>query len=127
MKSGHRFSGLSKGRTGKRGVMNKTETEFAEVLEAAKASGTIIDYWFEPFSLRLSAPPEGQPARYTPDFMTLYPDGLTVIDDVKGSGPDDPAAIVRIKTAAEIFPLWKFCIVKKQTKKNGGGFIIKEV
>jgi hypothetical protein len=127
MKSGHRFSGLSKGRTGKRGVMNKTETEFAEVLEAAKASGTIIDFWFEPFSLRLSAPPEGQPARYTPDFMTLYPDGLTVIDDVKGSGPDDPAAIVRIKTAAEIFPLWKFCIVKKQTKKNGGGFIIKEV
>lgn len=127
MKGGHRFSGLSKGRTGKRGEMNKTEAKYAAELELRKLAGEIVGYWFEPFSLRLSSPPEGQPARYTPDFMVLMPDGLTIIEDVKGSGLDDNAAIVRIKTAAEIFPLWRFRIVKQRRVKDGGGWELKEV
>jgi hypothetical protein len=127
MNGRHRFSGLSKGRVTARGEMNRTETKYANELQLRKLAGEIVDYWFEPFSLRLSSPPEGQPARYTPDFMVLMPDGLTVVDDVKGTGPDDLAAIVRIKTAAERFPLWKFRIVKQQTKKSGGGWVIKDV
>lgn len=122
-----RFSALSRGRIAKRGEMNKTESEYASGLDSDKRAGEIIEYWFEPFSLRLSNPPEGQPARYTPDFLVLMPDGLTVVIDVKGSGLDDPASIVRIKCAAEQFPLWKFMIAKKQPKKNGGGFTHKAV
>lgn len=127
MKQGHRFSRLSKGRVSARGEMNRTETKYANELTVRKLAGEIVDFWFEPFSLRLSSPPEGQPARYTPDFMVLMPDGLTVVEDVKGTGPDDLAAIVRIKSAAERFPLWKFRIVKQQTKKAGGGWEIREV
>ena len=127
MKTGQRFSRLSKGRVTARGEMNRTETKYANELTVRKLAGEIVDFWFEPFSLRLSSPPEGQPARYTPDFMVLMPDGLTVVEDVKGTGPDDLAAIVRIKSAAERFPLWKFRIVKQQTKKAGGGWEIREV
>ena len=61
------------------------------------------------------------------DFMVLMPDGLTLVEDVKGTGPDDLAAIVRIKSAAERFPLWKFRIVKQRTKKAGGGWDVREV
>ena len=122
-----RFTGLSKGRVTARGEMNRTETQYANELQLRKLAGEIVDYWFEPFSLRLSSPPGGQPARYTPDFMVLMPDGLTLVEDVKGTGPDDLAAIVRIKSAAERFPLWKFRIVKQRTKKAGGGWDVREV
>ena len=116
MKTGNRFTGLSKGRTAKRGMMNKTETRYAADLEIMKANGTIINYWFEPFSLRLSHAASGQPARYTPDFLLLYPDGRTVVVDVKG-GMVDNAAIVRAKCAAELFSLWEFWIVQWKDKK----------
>lgn len=123
----HRFQHLSKGRIAKRGEMNKTEAKYAAELEERKLAGEIVAYWFEPFSLRLSSPEGGQPARYTPDFLVLMPDGLTVVEDVKGSGLDDKAAIVRIKCAAEQYPLWKFRIVKAKRVKDGGGWTIKEV
>ena len=124
---GNRFAGLSRGRVTERGAMNKTETRYARELDAMVRSETLARYWFEPFSLRLSNPPEGQPARYTPDFLLLYPDGRTVVVDVKGSGLDDTAAIVRAKCAAEQYPLWEFWIVKQQTKKAGGGWKTTEV
>lgn len=123
----HRFEILSKGRTKKRGKMNRTEAKYASELEERKTAGEIVAYWYEPFSLRLSNPDEGQPARYTPDFLILMPDGLTYVDDVKGSGLDDTAAAVRAKTAAEIYPLWVFRIVKQRRVKDGGGWKIREV
>ena len=126
-KPSHRFQRLSKGRVTKRGEMNKTEAAYAQELEQSKLAGKILDYWFEPMSLRLSHPPQGQPARYTPDFMVLCPDGLTVIQDVKGTGLDDYAAIVRLKCAAEQYPLWEFQLVKRRRKKDGGGWDVKEV
>ena len=125
--SGTRFTGLSKGRVAKRGEMNKTEARYAAELDAMVRQGTLVRYWFEPFSLRLSQPPKGQPARYTPDFLLLYPDGRTVVVDVKGSGLDDKAAVVRIKCAAEHFPLWEFWIVKQKLERDGGGWKTSEV
>lgn len=112
---------LSLGLIRKRGEMNKTETEYADLLATDPA---VADFWFEPFSLRLSHPPEGQPATLTPDFLVLMKDGLTFVDDVKGTGKDDKASIVRMKCAAEQFTLWQFRICKKQTTSQGGGFKI---
>jgi hypothetical protein len=121
---GNRFATLSKGRVTERGKRNQTEAEYEALL---KTDADVAAYWFEPFSLRLSNPGSGQPARYTPDFLVLLHDGTTYVDDVKGTGPDDPAAIIRIKTAAELFPLWMFRIAKKRTKRDGGGFDLREV
>lgn len=115
--SGNRMSRqkiLSRGLVRKRGEMNKSEAAYAADLEICLREGKIAGYWFEPFSLRLTHPEAGQPARYSPDFMVLLNDGTTMIDDVKtSSGFDDLAAIVRIKCAAELFPLWKFRLVRR--------------
>ena len=120
----HRFRGLSRGRRAKRGERNKTEAEYELLLQA---DPEVYRVWFEPFSLRLSSPESGQPARYTPDFLVLMADGTTYVDDVKGSGIDDNAAAVRAKTAAELYPLWTFRIAKKQLKRDGGGFKVREL
>lgn len=119
-----RFDILSRGLRRERGVMNKTEERYAEFLSLDEG---VYKWWFEPGSLRLSSPDTGQPARYSPDFLVLMTDGVTYFDDVKAGGFDDFAAIVRIKCAAELYPLWKFRLVKPVAKKHGGGFEIKEV
>ena len=121
-----RFAGLSKGLVRERGRMNATEALYASLLAEKQKHGEIHQYWFEAVTLRISHPETGHPARFSPDFLVLYPDGTTCFDDTKG-GMVDNAAIVRIKAAAEIFPLWKFRIVTRKSKKDGGGFEIKEV
>lgn len=118
----HRFKILSKGLRRKRGEMNKTEKAYSEHLDAQIAAGEIHSWWFEAVTLRLSRPEQGQPARYAPDFLVLMPDGVTYLDDVKSGGFDDFAAGVRIKCAAEQYPLWKFRIVKRRTKKLAAEF-----
>lgn len=119
-----RFKFLSRGRNATRGERNKTETEYEATLEA---DPDVAQVWFEPFSLRLSRPDAGQGARYTPDFLVLMKDGTTYVDDVKGTGLDDNAAIVRLKCAAEQYPLWVFRLAKKRRVRDGGGFEIREV
>lgn len=121
---GSRFNTLSKGRRAKRGERNKTEARYELEL---KADPRVVGVWFEPLTLRLSHPAAGQPAKYTPDFLVLMSDGSTYLDDVKGSGLDDNAAIVRLKCAAELFPLWIFRLAKERRKKDGGGFVVTEV
>jgi hypothetical protein len=103
--------------------MNKTEAEYARLLKVDK---DVHRWWYEPFSVRLSHPKTGKPATYTPDFMILMEDGTTYIDDVKG-GMVDKAAIVRIKTAAELYPLWIWRLATRLTAKQGGGWDITEV
>jgi hypothetical protein len=113
MKTQHRFHGLSKGNVVKRGqgLMNKTEARYAAMLEEMVQRSEIVKWWFEPFSLRLTSPDAGRMARYTPDFLLLYPDGETVVVDVKGDGVNNEASIVRAKCAAEMFFLWHFWFV----------------
>lgn len=124
-----RFTILSRGLVRKRGEMNGTEKAYAAELDVLKAAGEIADYWHEPFSLRISECDEGQPARYTPDFLILMPDGRTYLDDVKQGKKeyDDKAAVVRIKVAASQYPLWIFRTVRKQLKRDGGGFLVTEI
>lgn len=112
----NRFQILSRGLIRTRGKMNKIETLYS--LELA-ADPDVVFWMFEPMTLRISHPAEGQPAKYTPDFLVMLSDGLTFIDDVKPPGNfDDNASIVRIKSCAELFPLWKFRIVKAKLKRD---------
>lgn len=120
----NRFRILSRGLNRTRGEMNKTEQRYADWLSASE---DVADWWFEPLTIRLSHPSEGQPAKYTPDFLVLMTDGRTFLDDVKSGGLDDNAAIVRIKCAAELYPLWVFRLVKPIARRDGGGFDIMEV
>lgn len=119
-----RFDILSRGNRRKRGEMNRNEQRWADELTA---DVDVYQWWYEPFSLRLSHPETGQPATLTPDFLVLLLDGTTYVDDVKSGGMDDKASIVRMKTAAELFPLWRFRLVKPRRKKDGGGWDISEV
>lgn len=119
-----RFDILSRGNRRKRGEMNRNEQRWADALTSDE---NVYQWWYEPFSLRLSHPETGQPATLTPDFLVLLLDGTTYVDDVKSGGMDDKASIVRMKTAAELFPLWRFRLVKPRRKKDGGGWDISEV
>lgn len=120
----NRFNFMSRGLRRERGTMNKLEAQYSEALTA---DPDVARWWFEPLSLRLSHPEKGQPARFSPDFLVLYNDGTTCLDDVKGGFADDYASGVRVKCAAELFPLWKFRTVKKRAKKRGGGWQIDEM
>lgn len=119
-----RFELLSRGLRRTRGEMNRTESAYATWLDAQE---DVARWWFEPFTLRLSHPAEGQPAKLTPDFLVLRVDGRTYVDDVKSGGLDDNAAIVRMKAAAELYPLWVFRLVRPVRKRDGGGFHVVEV
>ena len=102
----------------KAGVMNATEAAYEKVLAAQLAAGEIDWYVFEGITLKLA---DG--CRYTPDFMVMKADGSLEAHEVKGYWTDD--ARVKIKVAAEKFPL-KFIAVYKQPKKDGGGWRFEE-
>ncbi len=51
--------------TAKRGRMNKTEAEYAMILEAMKRKGEILRWEFEGITLRFAG------VKYTPDFVVL--------------------------------------------------------
>lgn len=125
-----RFGQLAKGLIRQRGKRNKNEAAYEDYLKLIKQGGGIVDYWFEPFSLRLSESDNGVALRYTPDFMILNESGVVYIDDIKaaktkkGVAFDDPAAIVRIKAAADRYPLFVFRLVRPI---RGGGWEYKEI
>ena len=96
----------------KRGVMNKTESEFALMLEAQKRAGEILRYEYEGITLRWAD------MRYTPDFVVIgncyesgYPVNMRLIE-VKGGriwGRD----IVRFKGARAYWPEFAFEMYQK--------------
>lgn len=124
MSRGNRFQVLSRGLRRERGVMNKTESAYADWLTAEP---TVLRWWYEPGTFRLSHPDSGQPAKVTPDFLVQMIDGVTFVDDVKSGGLDDNAALVRMKCAAELYPLWIWRLVRPIPKRDGGGWTWQEV
>ncbi len=60
-------AGRSRTRVGLRCGMNKTESEFALMLEARKRAGEILRYEFEGITLRFAN------VKYTPDFVVFVP------------------------------------------------------
>ena len=85
--------------------MNKTETAYALELEALKYTGEIEDYRYEPCGLRLA-----DKTFYHPDFLVVHLDHFEFVE-IKGFERDD--AIVKFKTAAALFPWFKFSMIKK--------------
>ena len=101
----------------KTGQMNKTEAEYANLLESLKQVGKVAWYKFEGIKLRLA-----DDTFYTPDFAVMLSTGEMELHEVKGFWRDD--AKVKIKVAADMYPM-QFIAVKRQAKKAGGGWDIE--
>lgn len=110
------------GRTGtpRRGRMNRTEAEYALILEAMKQKGEIIRYEFEGMTLRF------QGVKYTPDFYVLLNIAERFVDtpgikfiEIKGryiSGKFE-RAIERFRHARTYYP--EFTFEMHQKTKEG--------
>jgi hypothetical protein len=86
--------------------MNKLETRYErDVLVPLKASGEIADFKFEAVKLRLATG-----AWFTADFTIWTKGGAVQLHEVKGHWRE--AARVRIKVAAELYPLFSFYAVR---------------
>jgi hypothetical protein len=99
--------------------MNKLETAYSQLIELERLAGTWQWWAFEAIKLRLAAG-----AWYTPDFALLDPLGKLVIHETKGHWRE--AAKVRIKVAAELYPMFRFVAVTRQRRKDGGSWMYKQ-
>lgn len=109
------------GKRRKPGEMTKTEERYAELLQARKLTGEIIDWQFESMTFKLA---DG--TRFTPDFFVTFPSGDAELVDVKGTGPVDDKSVVKVKVAAERFWMFRFVVEKEKKKRDGGGWERKE-
>lgn len=89
-------------------------------MEEQRHAGEIVRWYFEPMSLRLA-----KGSSYKPDFMVIDAEGLVEFHETKGFMRE--AANVRLKVAAEKFPEFVFRLIRKRTKKDGGGFDVQTV
>lgn len=85
-----------KSATGSR--MNKTEAEYAAMLEARLRAGELAYYAYEPIKVRLA-----DLTFYTPDFMVVLTNGELELHEVKGAFVMDDARL-KFKLVAEHFP-----------------------
>ena len=83
--------------------MNKLETRFAHHLEMLKRIGEIVDWKPHPMNLRLS----GMKCWYSIDFMVITNDMTIELIETKGKQVWDDA-LVKFKTASEMFPHFTF-------------------
>ncbi len=101
----------------RRGKMNKTEAEFAMILESWKRRGEITRYEFEPMTLRFAG------VKYTPDFIVFYPDPQQSfrLIEVKGAWTKGKfeRAVERFRHARTFFHEWQFQLWQKT--KDGWG------
>lgn len=103
----------------KQGQMNGTEKEYAIFLEAEKQRGAILWYRFEGIKLRLA-----DNTFLTVDFAVMDRSGVLEMHEVKGFMQED--ANVKLKVAADMYP-FEFYLVRKKSKKDGGGWSIKKI
>lgn len=99
------------------GEMNRTEAAYAELLQARKMAGEIIDWGFERITLKLA-----DNCRYTPDFIVWRLDETMEFVDTKPHKVIDPKSLVKVKVAAEQFAGFRFVFEEKLPKKLGGGW-----
>lgn len=92
--------------------MNKLESAFAGLLELKRLApdcDDVIYHCFEPVKLRLGP---NWKTSYCPDFMVMDSEGIITFYEVKGFWEDD--ARVKIKVAAEMYPLFRFVAVRQE-------------
>ena len=88
--------------------MNSLETEYSYLLDLQKCNNEILDWRFEGIRFKL-----GDGAYYKPDFLIVKKDRFE-IHETKGHWRE--AAKVRIKTAATLYPWFKFVAVYQNKK-----------
>ncbi len=84
-----------------------------------KDAGEIHDFKFHAMTLTIADPPKAKVARWTPDFCVWDTELVLAFHEVKGFMQGH--AQVRIKVAAATYPHPVY-VVRKRTKKEGGGF-----
>jgi len=106
-------------RPGRRDSMNRWEAEWAAQLAAAIHDGSVLGWWWQSVSLRI-----GERCFYWPDFLVQAGDGTLELHEVKGHMEDD--AMVKLRAVIERYPFRVF-LVSKRAKREGGGFVTKEL
>jgi hypothetical protein len=96
--------------------MNKTEARYARMLDAQRAAGLIRSWAFEAVKLRLA-----ERTFYTPDFFVVGNAAGVEFHEIKGHWEDD--ARVKIKVAAQLFPMFAFLALRPI---KGGGWSREE-
>lgn len=108
-----------KGKASKRaGVMNQTETRYAEHLAILKIAGEIRDFAYEARTFTLS----DDRCRWTPDFEITMPDGSLEYVDVKG-GHTWEDAVIKFKWAASKFPQYRFRMIEY---RSGAWVVVRD-
>lgn len=106
-----------------RDAMNKTERQFAQLLELRKREGLVVAWVFEPMKFRLAPR-----TWYTPDFLVLTRDAVPTLYEVKAmwhwkNGAKRPGwkddSRVKVKVVAELFPWfrWRAAVYDSKTDK----------
>lgn len=91
--------------------MNKTEFTYSHILEARRSKGEILDWQFEPITLRI-----GDNCKYTPDFCISERNGSVSIEDIKFLASRTMLEFVESERAREL--LWQL-----RTTETGITFI----
>jgi hypothetical protein len=99
--------------------MNKTEAEYAQLLEFRRLAGEIKAWGFERIKLRLA-----DRCWYTPDFDVLRIGGELEFHETKGFFRED--ARLKVKFAAKDFPRYRFIVLTRIPKRKGGGWAVEE-
>ncbi len=117
------LQGRTRTRVGLRCGMNKTESEFAMILEAQKRAGEILRYEFEGITLRFAN------VKYTPDFVVFLLEDIsqsTQIKLIEVKGPfikgNRERAVERFRHAKTYWP--EFTFEMHQCTKDGWRQII---
>jgi hypothetical protein len=103
----------------KQGERNRLEAAYERTLEARKIAGDIAWFAFEGLKLRLA-----DKTFLTVDFFVMLASGELQAHECKGYMEGDAA--VKLKVAAEMYPL-RFFLVKARLVRDGGGFSVTEV
>lgn len=92
--------------------MNKTESQYAWILEAQKRSGEIKWYGFEKIKLKISS----LNCWYNIDFMVVDKDDVVKMIEIKGGHIWDDS-IVKFKAVCELYPFVKFIMIQYKNKE----------
>jgi hypothetical protein len=92
------------------GKMNRLEENYSQQLELRKRVGEIRGWEFEKVTLKIA-----DDCRFTPDFFVVTADDLIEFHETKGFMRDDAA--VKIRVAADRFPMFKFVLVQWKSKQ----------
>jgi hypothetical protein len=92
--------------------MNKTEAKYGRYLDTLLNDGKILDFRYEPFSIRLAE----EKCFYHPDFFVVYEDRFEIhevkaYDRSTGKPLCKDDALVKVKVASTVYPWWEIRMV----------------